>query len=84
MRYKIDWNNVDAGGCISADNHIINNGGYIVDAKLTVVEATGIETVATKTSNKVYTIDGRMVNAKAGEKLAKGLYIVGGKKIYVK
>ncbi|MBQ5826717.1 MAG: chitobiase/beta-hexosaminidase C-terminal domain-containing protein [Bacteroidaceae bacterium] len=84
MRYKIDWNNVDAGGCISANNHIIDNGGYIVDAKLTVVEATGIETVATKTSNKVYTIDGRMVNAKAGEKLAKGLYIVGGKKIYVK
>ena len=54
------------------------------DVILEVGENTGIEAVATKTSNKVYTIDGRMVNAKAGEKLAKGLYIVGGKKIYVK
>ena len=36
MRFKIDWNNVDAGGCVDASNHILNNGGYIVDAILVV------------------------------------------------
>lgn len=84
MRYKVDWNSVDAGGCVDPSNHIINNGGTITDVILKVVEVSGIDTVTTKTTDKVYTIDGRLVNAKAGEKLAKGIYIVGGKKVYVK
>ena len=36
VRFKIDWNNVDAGGCVDVGNDIINNGGYIVDAILVV------------------------------------------------
>lgn len=36
VRFKIDWNSVDAGGCVDASNHIVNNGGYVVDAILVV------------------------------------------------
>ena len=85
MRFVQDWCSIDpAGDNDGKFSDFKANGGQIVDVILEVGENTGIETVATKTSNKVYTIDGRMVNAKAGDKLAKGLYIVGGKKIYVK
>ena len=85
MRFVQDWCSIDpAGDNDGKFSDFKANGGQIVDVILEVGENTGIEAVATKTSNKVYTIDGRMVNAKAGDKLAKGLYIVGGKKIYVK
>lgn len=36
MRYKVDWNSIDAGGNISTSNHIINNGGAIADIRLNV------------------------------------------------
>ena len=84
VRFKVDWNNVDAGGCVDSNNHILNNGGYIVDATLVVDEATAINGVSIENMNDVYTLDGRKVVVKAGQKLNKGLYIVGGKKVYVK
>ena len=84
VRFKVDWNNVDAGGCVDPNNHILNNGGYIVDATLVVDEATAINGVSIENMNDVYTLDGRKVVVKAGQKLNKGLYIVGGKKVYVK
>ena len=84
VRFKVDWNNVDAGGCVDPSNHILNNGGYIVDATLVVDEATAINGVSIENMNDVYTLDGRKVVVKAGQKLNKGLYIVGGKKVYVK
>lgn len=34
MRFKVDWNNVDAGGSIASSNHIVNNGGGFVDVLL--------------------------------------------------
>lgn len=36
MRYKVDWNDIDPGGCISSSNHILNNGGGVVDVLLNV------------------------------------------------
>lgn len=36
MRYKVDWNCIDAGGNIASSNHIINNGGAIADIRLNV------------------------------------------------
>lgn len=36
MRYKVDWNNIDAGGCPGPSNYIIDNGGAIVDVRLNV------------------------------------------------
>ncbi len=36
MRYKVDWDNVDAGGSVSQNNHIVNNGGGFVDVLLNI------------------------------------------------
>lgn len=36
MRYKVDWDNIDAGGNVDADNHILNNGGGIADVLLNI------------------------------------------------
>ena len=36
MRYKVDWNSADAGGCIDNNNNIINNGGGAIDVRLNV------------------------------------------------
>lgn len=36
MRYKVDWNCIDAGGNIASSNSIIKNGGAIVDIRLNV------------------------------------------------
>jgi hypothetical protein len=35
-------------------------------------------------NNAVYTIDGRLVTRQAGDKLPRGLYVIGGKKMLVK
>jgi hypothetical protein len=84
IRFKVDWNNVDAGGCVDPNNHILNNGGYIVDATLEVAVGDGISGVTVDGAKDVYTLDGRKVAVKAGQKLNKGIYIVNGKKVYVK
>ncbi|MBR1594249.1 MAG: glycoside hydrolase family 16 protein [Alloprevotella sp.] len=36
MRYKVDWNSIDPGGCPGPDNQIVDNGGAIVDIRLNV------------------------------------------------
>lgn len=36
MRFKVDWNSVDAGGNTSSGNEIVANGGAIVDVLLNV------------------------------------------------
>lgn len=36
MRYKVDWNSADAGGCIDNNNNILNNGGGAIDVRLNV------------------------------------------------
>lgn len=36
MRFKVDWNSVDAAGNSDQSNHIINNGGGILDIMLNV------------------------------------------------
>ncbi len=82
MRYKIDWNNVQPEGNPGPKNFILNNNGNIVDLKL-VVEAyeTGIDYVEPSQveDGKIYDLSGRRV-----EKPSKGLYIVNGKKVYIK
>ena len=90
VRFKVDWNSVDAGGQIGADgtcsgeNGILANGGYIVDATLRVVSPTSIEAVETTEGEAIFTIDGRRVNPLKHEHLSKGVYIVNGKKVLVK
>ncbi len=36
LRYKVDWNNIDAGGNVSEANSILKNGGVIVDTRLNI------------------------------------------------
>ena len=83
IRFKVDWNSVDAGGQIAADgtctgdNGILANSGTIVDALLNVSPTVGIsniEGVADKES--VYDLSGRKANSGT-----HGVFIQGGKKI---
>ena len=68
IRFKVDWNSVDAGG-----NNILNNGGGIYDATLVVKDVTnGIDSINAEAANaELFTVDGVKVS-----KLQKGLNIV--------
>ena len=76
IRFKVDWDNIDAGGSVLSTNHILNNGGGIYDATLEVVAPVvdGISTINAEVANgeaQLYTVDGVQIS-----KLQKGLNIV--------
>ena len=85
VRFVQTWCNIDpAGDADGKFGDFKGNGDQIVDVMIEVGEYTGINGVNVENANDVYTLDGRKVVVKAGQKLNKGLYIVGGKKVYVK
>lgn len=73
IRFKVDWNSVDAGGCVVSGNNILNNGGGIYDATLVVKDITnGIDSINAEAANaELFTVDGVKIS-----KLQKGLNIV--------
>ena len=73
IRFKVDWNSVDAGGCVVSGNNILNNGGGIYDATLVVKDVTnGIDGINAEAANaELFTVDGVKIS-----KLQKGLNIV--------
>ena len=74
IRFKVDWDNIDAGGSVASGNYILNNGGGIYDATLEVVEPVtdGIGTIEAETAGaQLFTVDGVQIS-----KLQKGLNIV--------
>ena len=76
IRFKVDWDNIDAGGSVASGNNILNNGGGIYDATLEVVEpvVNGISTINAEVANgeaQLFTVDGVQI-----AKLQKGLNIV--------
>ena len=76
IRFKVDWDNIDAGGSVVSTNHILNNGGGIYDATLEVVAPVvdGISTINAEVANgeaQLFTVDGVQLS-----KLQKGLNIV--------
>ena len=76
IRFKVDWDNIDAGGSVLSTNHILNNGGGIYDATLEVVEPVtdGISSINAEVANgeaQLFTVDGVQLS-----KLQKGLNIV--------
>ena len=76
IRFKVDWDNIDAGGSVASGNYILNNGGGIYDATLEVVEPVvdGISTINVEVANgeaQLFTVDGVQIS-----KLQKGLNIV--------
>lgn len=72
----------------TADFAFVNAGYYGSTGLLTTIKETGVNNIKVNegvTDTNVYTIDGRLVNRNADVNgLAKGLYIVGGKKVLVK
>lgn len=73
IRFKVDRNSVDAGGCVVSGNNILNNGGGIYDATLVVKDVTnGIDSINAEAANaELFTVDGVKIS-----KLQKGLNIV--------
>ena len=74
IRFKVDWDNIDAGGSVISGNHILNNGGGIYDATLEVVAPVvdGISTIEAEAAGaQLFTVDGVQI-----AKLQKGLNIV--------
>ncbi len=88
IRFKMDWNSVDAGGQIAADgtctgtNGILANGGYIIDATLRVTGvADGIAAVNDAArNNSIYDLSGRKLQSLP----QKGIYIKDGETYMVK
>ena len=84
IRFKMDWNSIDAGGQIAADgtctgtNGILANGGSIVDATLRVIEGVGVSPIHTaQSSTDVYDLQGRRLSGAQ----RKGIYIQNRKKV---
>ena len=85
IRFKMDWNSIDAGGQIAADgtclgtNGFLANSGTIVDATLRVVSpATGIEIIEAQDGEaEIYDLSGRKLKTAP----AKGMYIMNNKKV---
>ena len=76
IRFKIDWNSVDPGGCADSGNHILNNGGGIWDATLEVTEPivdaiNSINAEAAQGNAEIFTVNGTKV-----AKLQKGINLV--------
>ena len=81
LRFKQDWCSIDPQG--DADGKFGDfkaNGGQVVDLLLSVTNVTGIEEVKTESeSDAIYDLQGRkVVNP------ANGIYIVNGKKAFIK
>ncbi len=85
IRFKMDWNSIDAGGQIAADgtltgaNGFFANSGSIVDATLVVTDnATGIDGVTANGKKvEIFDLSGRKLNAEP----TQGVYIQNGKKV---
>lgn len=85
IRFKMDWNSIDAGGQIGADgtcngtNGILANGGSIVDVTLRVTEGADIatSTLDSQSSSEIYDLHGRKL--KKAEN--RGVYIRNNKKV---
>ena len=88
IRFKMDWNSIDAGGQVAADgtctgtNGILVNGGVIVDATLQVKDGSSIHTVSADEaqSSIVYDLQGRPVSGNP----ERGVYIRGYRKVMLK
>ncbi len=84
IRFKVDWNSVDAGGQKALDgtctgqNGILANGGYIVDAILSVVgDNTGITNNTLQGTSRLYDLSGRRLHNAPQH----GVFIQNGRKV---
>ena len=78
LRFKIDWDNIDAGGSIAEGNSLLSNDGKVVDILVEVVNPSGIKanTANATTTPQTYNLSGRQTSTSD-----HGVYIVNGRKV---
>ena len=78
LRFKIDWDNIDAGGSIAEGNSLLSNDGKVVDILVEVVNPSGIKTNTANatTTSQTYNLSGRQTST-----TDHGVYIVNGRKV---
>ena len=54
MRYKVDWDNIDAGGNMNAGNTITANGGGIIDVLLNIHKSTSHVQITTRNGDVMH------------------------------
>lgn len=83
IRFKVDWDDIDAGGSIKPANDILTNGGAICDVNIRVEDPTSIEVPPYDLpagDNYWYDLQGRRVVTPP----EPGIYIRAGRKVIVK
>ena len=83
IRVKMDWCNIEPDGDQDGKfGDFMTNGGKIVDFKIVVTDATGIDEIKTESGETkiIYDLRGRRIQ----EITVPGIYIVNGRKVYVK
>lgn len=61
MRYKVDWDSELPGGNVSSSNHIVSNGGGIIDVRLRVTNQETIN-ISSKADHGTIQVDGQDIN----------------------
>ncbi len=83
IRVKMDWCNIEPDGDQDGKfGDFMTNGGQVVDFKLVVTDATDIDEIKTESGETkiIYDLRGRRIQ----EITVPGIYIVNGRKVYVK
>ncbi|MBP3227711.1 MAG: glycoside hydrolase family 16 protein [Bacteroidaceae bacterium] len=83
MRFKVDWNCIDAAGSTVPGNDIVRNGGAFCDVNLLVEESTGLGRLTgapLQGADGWYDLQGRRV----ASPVKGGVYIKDGRKVLVK
>ena len=83
VRVKLDWCNIDpAGDSDGKFGDFMDNGGQIVDFVLNVISETSVKGIGTDASQSsgIYDLSGRKIE----KVVSPGLYIIDGRKVYVK
>ncbi len=80
IRFKIDWDDIDAGGSTALGQDIITNGGAICDVNIYVEDPTGLDAVNLNNQSRNsewYDLQGRRIPAPT----KSGIYIQGNRKV---
>ena len=83
MRFKVDWDDIDAGGSMKPGNDILRNGGAICDVNIRVEGPTGIGSLSFGGNGKThvwYDLQGRRI----APSTTSGIYIRDGRKVVIK
>ena len=83
IRFKVDWDNIDAGGSTILSNDMLTNGGAICDVNIKVEDPTGLDhfnLTAPNSNSTWYDLQGRRIPTPT----VPGIYIQGTRKIVIR